>query len=153
MQPQHFETALARILVENPRYPASAYLFLREVLDFTVHTLKKPARGPNRHVSGHELLDGMRRYALQEYGPMARTVLASIGITRTEDLGEIVFNLVNHGLLGKTDEDRKSDFANGYDFHEAFDVPYLPLAQRPSAAALPPSAQPHATGRKPSETQ
>lgn len=144
MQRRQFEEALAQILIENPRYPAEAYIFLREVLEFTTRSLKKPARGPARHISGQELADGMRLYALQEFGPMARTVLASMGITRTEDLGELVYNLVNYGFLGKTEEDRKSDFANGYDFHEAFDRPYLPLSKKtntPDANPAPPCSK------------
>jgi uncharacterized repeat protein (TIGR04138 family) len=140
MQRRQFEEALTQILIEIPAYPAEAYLFLREVLEFTNSSLKKPARGPARHITGQELCDGMRRYALQEYGPIARTVLASFGIKRTEDLGELVYNLVNYGFLGKTDEDRKSDFANGYDFHEAFNLPFLPSSKKtppPEAKAAP----------------
>lgn len=137
MQPKDFESALTQILVEDPRYPAEAYTFLREVMEFTSRTLKKPAHGPSRHMTGQELLEGMRRYALQEYGPVARTVLAAMGITRTEDLGELVFNLVDHGFLGKTEKDRKSDFSGGYDFHEAFDIPFLPLSRREAVSRKP----------------
>jgi len=142
MQRRQFEEALAHILVEDPRYPAEAYGFVREVLEFTSRSMKKPARGPARHITGVELCEGMRMYALQEFGPLARTVLASMGITRTEDLGELVYNLVNYGFLGKTEEDRKSDFANGYDFHAAFDQPYLPA----SCGTPPPDAN-HAPRR------
>jgi len=133
MQPKDFESALAQILVEDPRYPAEAYAFLREIMEFTSRTLKKPSHGPSRHITGQELLDGMRRYALQEFGPLARTVLAAMGITRTEDLGELVFNLVDHGFLGKTEEDSKADFACGYDFTEAFNAPFLPPSRRTTA--------------------
>lgn len=139
MQRRQFEEALAHILIENPRYPSDAYVFVREVLEFTARSLKKPARGPARHITGAELSDGMRRYALQEFGPIARTVLASMGITRTEDLGELVYNLVNYGFLGKTDEDRKSDFANNYDFSEAFDAPFLPLSRKTSPPGTGPA--------------
>lgn len=141
MQPKDYESAIAQLVIENPRYPAEAYAFLREVMAFTSQTLKKPEHGPGRHMSGRELLDGMRRYALQEFGPIARTVLASMGITRTEDLGELVFSLVNCGILGKTEEDRKSDFANGYDFREAFDAPFLPRFRQQASptAGTPPS--------------
>lgn len=149
MQPKDYESAIAQLVLENPRYPVEAYTFLREVMAFTSQTLKKPEHGPGRHMSGRELLDGMRRYALQEYGPIARTVLAAMGITRTEDLGELVFSLVNCGILGKTEEDRKSDFANGYDFREAFDAPFLPQSRKQAAptpapaAGTPPLQDPH----------
>ena len=61
---------------------------------------------------------------------MARTVLRAWGVTRTEDFGEIVFNLVESGQLGKTDDDRREHFAGVFDFAEAFDHPFLPSASR-----------------------
>jgi uncharacterized repeat protein (TIGR04138 family) len=114
---------LQDILRRDPRYAAEAYGFVRDGLDFTVRRLKRP-----RHVSGGELLDGLRKFALHEFGPMAKTILAAWGITRTEDVGEIVFNMVESGLLGKTDEDSRDDFAGGYDFDRAFREPFLPAA-------------------------
>lgn len=120
---------LKEILRRDPRYSEAAYEFVRTGLDFTVRRLKKP-----RHVSGGELLEGLRQFALGEFGPMTKTTLAEWGITRTEDVGEIVFNLVEFGLLGKTDEDSRADFAGGYDFDQAFRQPF-----QPSAA---PNAQP-----------
>jgi uncharacterized repeat protein (TIGR04138 family) len=59
---------------------------------------------------------------------MALTVLNSWGVRNTGDFGEIVFNLVETGKLGKTDEDKKEDFTNGYDFHEVFARPFLPAS-------------------------
>ncbi|MDK2857479.1 MAG: hypothetical protein PWQ29_1137 [Verrucomicrobiota bacterium] len=112
---------LQNILTRDPRYAAEAYAFVRSGLDYTVRCLEKP-----RHVSGQELLAGIREFALAEFGPMAKTVLNSWGITRTEDFGEIVFNMVEIGLLGRTDKDSREDFANGYDFEEAFRKPFLP---------------------------
>lgn len=109
------------ILARDLRYQPEAYEFVREGLGVTVRKLKAP-----RHISGQELLDGLRSYALQEFGPMAKTVLNGWGICRTEDFGAIVFNLVDVGLLGKTEEDRLEDFSNGYDFDEAFRKPFRP---------------------------
>lgn len=109
------------ILHRDPRYTLEAYGFVRAGLDYTVRRLDNP-----RHVGGKELLDGIREFALSEFGPMTRTVLAGWGITRTEDVGEIVFNMVETGLLGKTEEDRREDFAGGYDFDEAFRKPFQP---------------------------
>lgn len=117
---------LKKICARDPRYPVDAYLFIREALDYTTKALKKPRRGPARHISGTELLGGIRSYALEEYGPLARTVLQSWGIERTDDFGNLVFNLVEAGKLGKTDEDKKEDFAGGFDFDEAFTQPFLP---------------------------
>ena len=112
---------LAPILERDSRYRAEAYIFVREGLDHTVRQLEKP-----RHVSGQELLEGIREYALDEYGPVARRVLSEWGINDCLDFGNIVFNLVNEGLLGKTDEDSIEDFLGGYDFHEAFIQPFRP---------------------------
>ena len=130
MQRRTFEEALALILKDDTRYPKDAYVFLRLALNFTIKSLNKPDHGPARHISGRELLDGIRLYTLQEFGPLARTVLAAWGITRTEDFGEIVFNLVSHGVLGKTDQDKKEDFAEVYTFQDAFTVPFLPAAMK-----------------------
>lgn len=112
---------LEPILLRDPRYTLEAYCFVRDALADTVHKLETP-----RHVSGQELLDGIRVYALSEYGPVTKRVLSEWGITECADFGNIVFNLVNEGLLGKTDEDRLDDFSKGYDFHEAFTHPFIP---------------------------
>ena len=122
MESMGFTEAVEQIVAQDPRYDGEAYFFVREALDYTVKMLQKPTRGPKRHVSGQELLDGIRAYALQEYGPMALTLLSAWGIGRTEDFGEIVFNLVEAGKLGRTEEDSKEDFANGYDFVESKSV-------------------------------
>ena len=125
MKPPSAEKLLEDILVRDPRYTVEAYAFVRAGLDFTVRRLDKP-----RHVSGQELLTGIRIIALEEFGPMAKTVLNDWGIKRTEDVGEIVFNMVETGLLGKTAEDNRDDFANGYDFEEAFRKPFKPIIAR-----------------------
>lgn len=129
MQKVNFTEALDQILSRDPRYDRDAYHFVREGLDFTVKLLKKSATGKDRHVSGQELLEGLRRYSLQEFGPMAKTVLNYWGVKRCEDFAEIVFNLVDKGILGKTEQDTREDFRGGYDFEEAFVKPYLPPPQ------------------------
>lgn len=128
-----FQETVDRIARENPQYDGYVYYFLREALDFTIKLFEKPLDGPARHVSGTELLDGIRKYALQEYGPITKTVLNRWGIHRCEDFGEIVFLMVESGVLGKTDEDRKEDFSGGYDFDTAFSKPFRPM-HRPNPA-------------------
>lgn len=128
MQPTEFDDLLRQIVRDDPRYTLEAYAFLRVGLDCAVKLYSKTDHGPGRHVSGRELLEGLRQCALKEFGPMAFTVLKTWGINRTEDFGELVFNLVNRGLLGKTEEDKKEDFAAGYDFQEAFVKPFQPAA-------------------------
>lgn len=120
-----------QIVKSDPRYPLEAYLFLREALDFTVKAMNKPTEGPGRHVSGQQLLEGIRRFALQEFGAMALRVLASWNIRSCEDFGNLVFNLVDRGVLGKTEEDSIDDFIGGYDFETAFKSPFLPGASMP----------------------
>jgi uncharacterized repeat protein (TIGR04138 family) len=134
VQEAAFMKAVEQLRGKDPRYHVDAYLFVREALDFTVKMLNKPNKGPSRHVTATELLDGIRLFGLQEFGPMTLTVFKTWGIQRTEDFGEIVFNLVESGVLGKTEQDNKGDFAKGYNFSDAFASPFLPTpgATRPT---------------------
>lgn len=130
MHDASFVKAVEEICGKDHRYDPEAYFFLREALFFTAKMLEKPVKGPGRHVSGRELLEGIRTYALQEFGPMSLTVLNTWGLKKTDDFGEIVFNMVEAGKLGRTDTDRKDDFVGGYDFYQAFAVPFLPAQPR-----------------------
>ena len=120
-----FDEAVARLCARDSRYPPQAYLFLNEGL---IHTLQqvKDKEGRARQITGAELSDGLRHYALLQFGPLALTVLARWNIHATRDFGEIVFALLAAGLLGKTDEDKIEDFDHLFDFHEAFRTPFLP---------------------------
>jgi len=128
MAEQDFKEVVRTICSKDNRYPPEAYNFVRESLDFTTKMLNKQPENHKKHVTGAELLEGIREYALQEFGPMTSTVLKTWGIAKTEDFGEIVFNLVDSGLLGKTDTDNRKDFANGYDFLNTFAKPFLPAS-------------------------
>jgi len=132
MQKPTFIEAIEEIVLKDPRFDRDAYLFVREGLDFTVQMLKKNPQGPPalRHVTGQELLDGLRRHALEQFGPMSKTVLEEWGIKQCEDFGEIVFNMVERGILGKTERDSRDDFKGGYSFDEAFVKPYRPAHRR-----------------------
>ncbi len=107
---------VAEILERDARYAPEAYAFVSEALAYTVEHA-----GRSGHVTGRELSEGLGAYALEQFGRLARTVLEAWGIRATADIGEIVFNMVEVGLLRKTDEDRRDDFADVYDFAEAFD--------------------------------
>jgi uncharacterized repeat protein (TIGR04138 family) len=138
MQDSSFEEALDLVVQRDARYQRDAYLFVREALDYTQKTVAKDRRGRTRHVSGQELLGGIRDYALQQFGPMALMVLGEWGIHACSDFGEMVFNMVEVKILAKTDNDTRSDFQSGYDFHEAFEMPFLPpskLKKRDVASA------------------
>jgi uncharacterized repeat protein (TIGR04138 family) len=116
---QFAEDVLLRLQDRNPRFHRKAYLFLLSALHQVMERLDEP-----RHISGRELSRGVRDLALVQFGPLARTVLEHWGIHRTEDLGEIVFALVDCGILVKQDEDRREDFREVFDFEEAFELDY-----------------------------
>ena len=134
-----FEEALVKIRAKDPRYHREAYLFVREALDHTQKTIGKDPRGRIRHVTGQELLGGIREFALQQFGPMTKTVLAEWGVKRCEDFGELVFNMIEIGWLAKTNKDSRADFENGYDFDAAFRKPFLPRSKQiiPAPEAKP----------------
>ena len=138
MQKIGFPEALDGIVASDTRYDKEAYLFLRDALDFTIKARKKQKTDLSRHVTGQELLEGVRQFALHEFGPMVPTVLESWGVRECADIGEIVFNLIRAGIFGKTESDSIEDFRNGYDFHEAFVKPFVP--ERPAAAKRDKSA-------------
>jgi uncharacterized repeat protein (TIGR04138 family) len=135
MHETSFEEALESLTAKDNRYHRDAYIFIREALDHTQKSTAKDSRGRIRHVTGQELLSGIREFALTQFGPMAITVLAEWGVHTCLDFGEIVFNMVDTGLLAKTDKDSRSDFENGYDFFEAFCKPFLPASKLAEKAA------------------
>jgi uncharacterized repeat protein (TIGR04138 family) len=142
MQKIGFTEALDAIIAHDARYARDAYIFLRDALDFTTKQQKK-MKGTNvRHVAGPELLEGVRQYALKEFGPMVTTVFENWGIRRTEDIGHMVFNLIDAGIFGKTEEDSIEDFKNVYDFTEAFVKPFTPEKAAALALQLPPPSVP-----------
>jgi uncharacterized repeat protein (TIGR04138 family) len=141
---------LAQLLQRDRRYKVDAYLFVLEALSYAQDTLGLGAEPPEdeleprpaeaatataagrprggrsrkrpaeRHLTGQQLCEAARRYALQQYGFMARTVLGTWGIRSTRDLGEIVFNMIDIGQMRKTRKDKREDFHEVYDFDEAF---------------------------------
>ncbi len=103
------------------RYAEAAYFFVLEALDYTIFLLgRSRSQGEEKHIGCVELLDGIKQYAKEEFGPLAPYAFRSWGVHRTEDFGEIVFQMCEVGLLNKRDEDRAEDFANGFDLTEAF---------------------------------
>lgn len=103
------------ICTKERRYKPEAYLFVVAALHFTVSQL--PER---RHIRGQELLEGIRIYGLDQFGPLTHQVFEHWGVTSTEDFGRIVFSLVEAKLLGKSEEDSLDDFRKAYDFSAAF---------------------------------
>ena len=146
MQEVTFDQALELILAADPRYKRDAYFFVREALDYTHRITDTGDRSSGKragrkqlvenHVTGRELLEGIRQLALSPtgFGPMTITVFEDWGITDCRDFGNIVFNMVEARLLKKTETDSLADFEGAYSFEEAFRKPFLPerkLAARP----------------------
>lgn len=131
MQPRDLDEALDLIVHKDSRYAREAYDFVREAVEFTQNAIRKANKNQPRHVTGQELLAGIRTFALEQYGPMALTLFHDWGVHRCEDFGEIVFNLVEHEIFSKTETDSRADFAGGYDFEETFRKPFKPA--RPTA--------------------
>jgi uncharacterized repeat protein (TIGR04138 family) len=121
---------LAVVLQRDPRYRAEAYEFVREALGYAQDCLQMGQESgawreeeeeatPERHLTGQELCEAIRQYVIAEYGFMAKAVLNSWGIRATSDFGEIVYNLIDVGLMKKSASDRREDFDDVYDFDEA----------------------------------
>ena len=127
---------IRELVREDPRYPFEAYIFVYQALEYTTARVV----GEKRHVAGKELLEGIRRFAIEAFGPLALMVFKHWGVRKTEDIGEMVFALVKRKLMGKTDDDKKEDFADGYHFEEAF-APERLLPETLNARELAPPAR------------
>jgi len=112
-----FSKKLGEIIAKDSRYKPDAYEFVLHALWFTQKKLKRTG-----HVSGKELLGGARDFGLEQYGPMAKTVFSHWGVVTTSDFGEIVFNMVESGLMSKTDNDTREEFKDVFNFDEELDV-------------------------------
>lgn len=118
---------------EDLRFERQAYAFVRDGLEHAVRELKKRDAGRakiSRHVTGQELAEGLRAYALEQFGPLAKIVLNEWGIHETIHFGDIVYNLIEYNVFSKTEEDRREDFEMVYTFEDAFVRPFLPRARR-----------------------
>lgn len=113
-------------LLEYGAYPPEAYEFVQQGLSYTVAQIHGKVAKPRacRHVNGQQLCEGIRQYAINQYGLMATTVLNLWNITSTLDFGRIVFALIEAGQMQKTNEDTLEDFRNVFDFKAAFEVDY-----------------------------
>lgn len=113
-------------MLEYGAYPPEAYDFMQQGLSYTVQVVHGPGAKPraSRHVSGQDLCEGIREFALNQYGLLARTVLRHWNITGTLDFGRIVFALIEAGQMQKTDDDTLDDFRNVYEFKAAFETEY-----------------------------
>ena len=106
------------------RYHRLAYVFVLEALNRAQQILGRSERQEDQHVSGPELLQGFRDLAYEQFGGMALTVFRQWGLTTTNDVGHIVWELIERGNMRKTDEDRLTDFFDLYSFEEVFGNSY-----------------------------
>lgn len=113
------QNLLEKLREENPRYSDAAYLFVLSALQYAIDRLEEP-----RHITGQELAEGVRDLAIEQYGPMARTVLEHWGIHATGDIGAIVYALIECRVLIKQDSDSLDDFQDVFDFENAFEREY-----------------------------
>ena len=145
-----FNRSFIELLKRDRRYKAEAYAFVYETLDYAqkvlqlgrieknepfpkelladheeFHGMEEIAdTEPGHHITGQELCNAARDYALLQYGYLAKTVLDSIGIHKTDDIGEIVYNLIAIGQMRKTSQDRREDFDDVFDFETVFNEEY-----------------------------
>lgn len=148
----YYNRAFMELLKKDRRYGSEAYAFVFETLEYAQNVLnlgrnevneplpddllieneelqalqkmETEEDGPRHHISGQDLCHAAKKYALSQYGRLAQSVLNSIGIRKTEDIGEIVYNLISIGQMRKTPQDRKEDFDNVFDFESAFAEEY-----------------------------
>jgi uncharacterized repeat protein (TIGR04138 family) len=119
--------ALRKLALSDGRYSPEAFRFLYESLEYALRlTGREQAEGTDRHVSGREVLEGMRACATQQFGPLAAHVWRAWGVRETLDWGRIVFLLVEHGMLKRQDGDKLEDFSGNFDFDQAFEKSYRP---------------------------
>jgi len=130
---------LRKLALSDGRYTPEAYAFLFESLDHAVKLAgREAAEGTDRHVSGQELLAGLRQYAGELFGPLAAEVWRRWGVRESLDWGRIVFLLVEAGMLNRQENDTIEDFRSDLDFDRAFVAGYRPR--------LPPELFPRAGG-------
>lgn len=126
MKDEKFTTAIEEIVHNDPRYAAEAYSFISDAVLYTSRKQEADSRIQKRHITGKELLLGIKEFAVNQFGPIAPEVLRYWGLNDSMAIGNVVFNMVNNQLLGKSQEDTIDDFRNGFDFDSEFAEPFLP---------------------------
>ena len=146
MQAMQFEKSVVSILKREKRFEPHAYFFLKDALDYTLKRIAENNGGQARHVSGPELLAGFRDYALEQFGPMASTLMREWGIRKCQDVGDMVFHLIEEQVFGRQESDSREDFSGVFDLEDSLIKPFLPQGQiaamkaRGRSAVTPPHA-------------
>jgi len=124
--------SLDQLVSQDPRYPVEAYVFVREALAFASDSMElgvapdiaadpSPDQPREQHLTGQELCEAIRQFAINQYGYMAKVVLQRWGITATGNFGDIVYNMIDMGVMKKSPQDRRTHFDNVYDFDRVFE--------------------------------
>jgi uncharacterized repeat protein (TIGR04138 family) len=137
MQAVQFEQSVVSILKRDQRFDPHAYFFLKDALDYTLKRVADTNGGQTRHVSGPELLTGFRDLALEQFGPMASTVMTEWGILLGQNVGDMVFNLIEEQVFGKQESDQPEDFSDVFDLRESLIEPFLPSRIRKQQIQTP----------------
>lgn len=130
------QRAMEKLLQRDPRYKLEAYIFVRDALAYAHNTMFPNSPQPtseddpdsSRHLTGQQLCEACRQFALDQFGYLARLVLANWGLKSTSDFGDVVYNLIDIKHMRKSDSDRREDFNNVYAFEEAFEPRFELLA-------------------------
>ena len=122
----NFKSTIHKIVENDPRYSVEAYEFISEAVNYTARKLNRRTRDSNPHINGKELLEGIRDFAIEQFGPMAGLVLKNWGLFTSEDIGNVVFKMVNEKLLRADERDSIDDFKDIFDFKEALSSPFIP---------------------------
>jgi len=130
MTDERFAEAIEEIVAENPKYAADAYYFVSGALRHAFEARGEKGDSGPRHVSGGELLEAARDFALDEFGPMAVAVMNDWGIEGALDIGKIVFGMVEKGVLSASEKDSLDDFRRGFDFAGELAAPFIPTRRR-----------------------
>lgn len=133
----NFEESVAAILRRDARYDGQAYFFLKESLDYTLKRFLDANGGQMRHVSGKELLEGFRDHALEQYGPMAATLMDEWGVKECRDVGNMVFLMIEEQVFGKQESDKPEDFDKVFDFRRALREPFMPSGSKAGSKVRP----------------
>ncbi len=123
---KQFQREVRKILEREERYAEDAYYFVQRAVRYTQKLKTRSAEGPAGHISCKDLLSGIRRFSLHEFGPLGMRVFAEWGIHNTEDFGNIVFEMAEQGILGISEDDRIEEFRDIFDFHDVFVKPFMP---------------------------
>ena len=119
-----FDETVRDYVLEDPRYPVEAYYFVRDGFDCAIRG-RAGDKGGEPHISGADLCEELKEYAIEEYGPMARFTLAAWNLRTTSDFGEIVYNLIKMKLFGQNKGDRREDFDDVFDLAKELDAPFV----------------------------